>query len=135
MFESFDRCNMEYFEGILPYPQFDILHSFRTCGYFEYKCGFWGKSFKNPTIYITDYYDLSQAQLDEIMCHEMVHYYLAYMGIDRHCKHGKAFKKQAKQLNKKYGLHIDEYVDTSQYKRSKVAPLLTYWLLRKLGKI
>ena len=35
MLIAFDDCNMKYFEGKLPVPMFDLLHSFRTCGYFH----------------------------------------------------------------------------------------------------
>jgi len=28
--ETFSKCNNAYFEGKLPVPQFDLLHSFRT---------------------------------------------------------------------------------------------------------
>ena len=41
MLLTFDTCNMEYFDGKLLFPQFDLLHSFRTCGYFQYTKGGW----------------------------------------------------------------------------------------------
>ena len=34
MLLTFDECNMKFFEGKLLFPQFDLLHSYRTCGYF-----------------------------------------------------------------------------------------------------
>ena len=35
MLLTFDECNMKYFEGKLLFPQFGLLHSYRTCGYFH----------------------------------------------------------------------------------------------------
>jgi HrpA-like RNA helicase len=32
---------MKYFEGKLLFPQFDLLHSYCTCGYFQYTTGGW----------------------------------------------------------------------------------------------
>ena len=55
----------------------------------------------------------------DIMCHEMIHYYLAYTGVDRNCHHGKEFKKMADQLNLNYGLHITKRLDVSKYKKRK----------------
>ena len=66
------------------------------------------------------------------MCHEMIHYYLAYIGEDRGCHHGKKFKKMAESLNRKYGLHITPHLDISQYKRREGTPNLSYWFVQKL---
>ena len=117
MLDTFNLCNMEYFEGKLLFPQFALLHSFRTCGYFQYTKGGWlDKTLYDPTISMTDYYDFTEKQFRDIMCHEMIHYYLAYFGIDRNCKHGNKFKEMAEQLNVKYGLNITPTLDIPQYK-------------------
>ena len=133
MLDTFNLCNMEYFEGKLLFPQFALLHSFRTCGYFQYTKGGWlDKTLYDPTISMTDYYDFTEKQFRDIMCHEMIHYYLAYFGLDRRVHHGKQFKKMAEQLNQTYGLNITKYLDISQYKRRKGAPKFTYWLVKNL---
>lgn len=131
MAEAFDRYNRTYFEGKLPVPMFDLLHSFRTCGYFQYTKGGWfDKTLYDPMISITDYYDFTEKQFRDIMVHEMIHYYLAYFGIDRRCKHGKKFKEMAEWLNKTYGLHITKILDITQYKRRKGTSGLSYWFAK-----
>ena len=136
MLDTFNLCNMEYFEGKLLFPQFGLLHSYRTCGYFQYTKGSWfDKTLYDPTISITDYYDFSEKQFRDIMCHEMIHYYLAYFGIDKRCKHGKKFKEMAEHLNRTYGLNVTPYLDLSNYKKRNGAPKFTYWLLLKIGYI
>ena len=136
MLLTFDTCNMEYFEGKLLFPQFELLHSYRTCGYFQYTKGGWfDKTLYDTTISITDYYDFTEKQFKDIMVHEMIHYYLAYLGIDRKCRHGKKFKEMAERLNRTYGLNITPYLDLSNYKKRKGAPKFTYWLLQKIGYI
>ena len=132
MADVFDKCNKAYFEGKLPISQFDLLHSYLLCGYFEYTKGGWfDKTLYDPTISITDYYDFTEKQFKDIMCHEMIHYYLAYVGEDRDCHHGKKFKKMAENLNRKYGLHVTPYLDLSQYKRRPGTPSLSYWFVQK----
>ena len=132
--KAFDKYNRAYFEGKLPIPMFDLLHSFRTCGYFhcDYEQVWFSKKLYNFSIFITDYYDFTEKQFKDIMCHEMIHYYLAYFGIDKRCKHGKKFKEMAERLNKTYGLHITKILDISQYKRRKGTPALSYWFAKNL---
>ena len=63
-----------------------------------------------------------------IVCHEMIHYYLMYLHFKDRSMHGKWFKKKVQQLNEKYGLNIPSYIEISNLKRRKGAPLLGYWL-------
>ena len=127
---AFDECNMKYFNGKLPIPMFDLLHSFRTCGYFhcDYEQGWFSKKLYNFCISITDYYDFTPKQFENIMVHEMIHYYLAYFGLDKSCSHGREFKKMAKRLNLRYNLNITKNLDISEYKRRKGTPTISYWL-------
>lgn len=126
----FDKCNIAYFEGKLPVPMFDLLHSFRMCGYFNcnYVQGWFSRKLYDFKISITDYYDFTPEQFTDIMVHEMIHYYLAYFGIDQRCRHGKKFKMMARKLNSTYNLHITKKVNLAEYKRRKGTPLLSYWL-------
>ena len=133
MLDTFNLCNMKYFEGKLLFPKLDLLHSYRTFGYFKYTRGGWlDKTLYDPTIYITDYYDFTEKQFVDIMCHEMIHYYLAYVGLDRNVHHGKKFMEMAERLNKSYGLKITKNMDISLYKRRPGAPSFTYWLVKKI---
>lgn len=127
--DVFHRCNMDYFEGMLIFPRFRILHSFRTCGRFEYiKGGWFDHTINDPVIRMTDYYDFTPEQFVDVMVHEMIHYYLAWHGLDRRCSHGKAFKKMAGELNLNYGLNITPTVDVSKFKRREGTSDLWYWL-------
>lgn len=127
---AFNQCNMKYFEGKLPIPMFDLLHSFRTCGYFncDYEQGWFSRTLYNFRISMTDYYDFTPKQFEDILVHEMIHYYLAYFGIDKDLSHGREFKKMAKRLNQTYGLNVTKTLDMSQYKRREGTPKISYWL-------
>ena len=70
---------------------------------------------------MTDYYDFTPKQFEDILVHEMIHYYLAYFGLDKSCSHGCEFKKMAKRLNETYDLNITKYLDISQYKKRRYA--------------
>lgn len=131
MVSAFWECNMKYFNNELPLPNFDLLHSFITCGYFRYTKGGWfDNHLYEPTILITDYYDFTPGQFEELMCHEMIHYYLAYTGKDRNCRHGKEFKIMASIFELNYGINITTNIDLSKYKRRSGTPTILYWLSR-----
>lgn len=125
--ETFINCNTAFFKGELPTPEFEVLHSYNTCAYFHYSRD-WLGDFCDPIIKVTDYYDFTEKMFVDLLCHEMIHYYLAYYNIDRKVTHGKEFMKMAEQLNKKYRLHILVEYDKTTLKRSNKAPKLLYWL-------
>ena len=130
----FDECNKRFFEGKLLFPQFGLLHSYRTCGQFHcrYQLVMFKDEFYDFKISITDYYDFTEKQFVDIMCHEMIHFYLIFFGMDKRCKHGRSFRTLAKQLNRKYGLNITTTLDISQYKRREGTPSFSYWFVKKL---
>lgn len=125
----FNKCNAAYFGNELPLPKFGVLHTNKWCGYFSFtESGSWfGKTFCDPCIEISDYYDYTERDFVNVLCHEMIHYYLLYKGIDRKCHHGQAFKEMAKQLNNSYDLHITETIDASHLKRN---PNAQSWFAR-----
>lgn len=125
---AFMTFNEAYFGGVLPMPLFGALHSYRTCGIFEYRAITWDGNLVDPIIKVTDYYDMEEDVFNGIVCHEMIHYYLMYLHFKDRDMHGKWFKKKVKQLNEKYGLNIPLYTEISNLKRRKGAPLLGYWL-------
>ena len=84
MLLTFDTCNMEYFEGKLLFPQFGLLHSYRTCGYFQYTKGGWfDKTLYDPTISITDYFDFTEQQFVDFMDYQIMTDFLI-SNTDRH---------------------------------------------------
>ena len=111
---NFHRFNTEYFCGVLPFPKFKVRHSFRTLGYFSCEYDSHGNMF-NECIEISDNYDYSESQFRDILVHEMIHYYLAYMGIDTRCTHGSEFKKMSSEFNTKYGMNITSTIDLTPY--------------------
>jgi hypothetical protein len=110
----FTRYNNDYFGGILPYPEFKVRKSYFTLGYVS--CNYnLDYSMYNCVLEISSRYDYTEEQFRDIMVHEMIHYYLAYTGVDLKMNHGKEFKKMANELNTKYGLNITPTIDTESF--------------------
>lgn len=100
----FREYNKAYFGNILPMPYFKIRHSVNILGLFHYDPR--AVPGTTETIEISDFYDYTESQLRNLMVHEMLHYYLAYTGIEVYPDHGDSFINMAKQLNRTYGLNI-----------------------------
>ena len=112
---GFQYFNYKYFNNELPIPTFVIRHSYRTLGYFHCEldgCG----NIINPIIEMSDNYDYLESQFDDILVHEMIHYYLVYNGKDRKCEHGKEFMRMANEFNHKYGMNITSTIDLTPYR-------------------
>lgn len=130
----FSKCNAEYFGNELPLPRFKVSHSRKFCAYFSFinEGDWYGKPFSDPCIEVSDYYDYDKKTFVNLMCHEMIHYYLLYKGEDTKCHHGRAFKAMANRMNTAYGLHITETVDVSNIKRNPDAASAFMRFLRSL---
>lgn len=112
----FAKFNKNYFGDILPYPEFKIRKSYFTLGYFS--CNYNPDySMYNCVLEISDRYEYTEEQLRDIIVHEMIHYYLAYTGVDINMKHGKEFNKKARELNENFGLNITPTVETKNFKK------------------
>lgn len=115
IFTFFHLYNFDYFGNKLPAPNFKVKHSYRTLGFFSCEYDEDGYMF-NQTIEISDNYDYTESQLRDILVHEMIHYYLAYKGIDPQCNHGIEFNKMADNFNRTYGMNITSTIDLTPYK-------------------
>lgn len=51
-------------------------------------------------------YDLPEAQLEDIVIHEMIHYYIHHSKLRDTSSHGQIFRRMMEDINKRYGRHI-----------------------------
>lgn len=115
MFHTF---NNEYFNGKLPIPKIKTMSSYRILGCFSCKYNEYGKMF-NQEIKISDNYDYTENQFRDILVHEMIHYYLAFVGIDVKCTHGIEFIKKCEEFNCLYDMNLTPTIDLTPYKIKK----------------
>ena len=57
-------------------------------------------------IKISRHYDISERQVQNVLLHEMIHYYIAFKGIRDTSPHGRAFKSLMHTLNSRHGWDI-----------------------------
>lgn len=123
---AFRQYNKEYFGGMLPVPDFEVTDSFKYFGYF--RSDILDNTTINPLIQISGNWEYTENQFRDILVHEIIHYYLAYIGKDTAGSHGIEFKSLAHELNHKYGLNITETICYNEFTRKKGTSILMYWL-------
>ena len=52
------------------------------------------------------YYNVSEREYQNVLLHEMIHYYLSYKGIRDTSPHGREFRRLMEWLNREHGWHI-----------------------------
>lgn len=113
---QFKKYNALYFNGILPLPNFIVTNTKHTLGQYRYRKN---EVFKH-TICVTNYYDIDDKKIDNILIHEMIHYYLRFTNNRDTTAHGTQFKMQCARINQ-YGWNLSRCTSIIDWK-PKVTP-------------
>ena len=116
--KKFVDYNELYFECELPFPNIKIIHSYKnlgicTCKFDDYD------NITEVTIGISDNYDFTEEQFDDVLLHEMIHYYLAWTKQDVRLTHKNEFKSMMKLFNELYGTNISIKTNVTNFKLNK----------------
>ena len=112
---AFDRYNALCFGGVLPGIRLELSRARSYLGRYEEKrpqIRFLGRRISVPTaepqrlIRISAAFDLTPDQQDDVIIHEMIHYYLAWKGLADRVPHGPHFRQLSEAINSKFGRHI-----------------------------
>lgn len=108
--KTFDHFNALCFEDALPPLPIILTKAGTFLGKVEYKGerGLFGIVSRNKEfrMKISTSFDLPQEELEDVVIHEMIHYYIAWRNIKDTSVHGKIFRSIMEQLNSKFGRHI-----------------------------
>lgn len=106
--QAFTYYNRQLFEEKLPVPCLKLSRAKTRLGQMACKRKVsWGRvRFYDFTISISTAYDLPQNELDDVIIHEMIHYAIAYTGLQDSSAHGKIFRGMMSAINRKHGRHI-----------------------------
>lgn len=108
--EAFRRFNSEIFSDELPRILLQIGHARTAVGKMIFRRHVKpdGSVSKTPEkIRISDYYDYEQPELEDILIHEMIHYYIAYRGIVDTSSHGEIFTRMMREINIRHRRNIE----------------------------
>ena len=113
---NFDRFNKENFGGRLTPPKFSVNNARTRLGSMAFK---WKRSlFKRETcdyvIRLSNYYDIPEVEFQNVLLHEMIHYYIAVNHFKDDSVHGTMFRSIAQRINKQ-GWHVVVRTDTRKW--------------------
>ncbi|MCQ2155818.1 MAG: SprT-like domain-containing protein [Bacteroidales bacterium] len=108
--KTFDRFNVLCFEGALPAVPVVLTRAGSFLGKMEYKSrrDFFGiiSAHYDFRMKISTGFDLPQEELEDVVIHEMIHYYIAYRNLRDSSVHGETFRRIMETINREYGRHI-----------------------------
>lgn len=121
--ECFDRFNEQIFEGSLPAIPVKMVKARSFLGklcYTSTRKGFLGfvVDHGNFCLKISVSFDLSREELEDVIIHEMIHYYLDINGRRDRTAHGPLFRSTMEKINREHGRHI-----SIRYKSSQSIPV------------
>lgn len=106
----YDRFNIEIFGGQLPAIPMRMSHARSFIGKVQYKYvrGLFGriKGYTDYKLVVSTFYDLAEQELEDVVIHEMIHYWILTRGIKDSSSHGRVFRAMMKDINSRYGRHI-----------------------------
>ncbi|SFG39515.1 SprT-like domain-containing protein [Prevotella sp. KH2C16] len=104
----FAKFNADYFGGGLPQPRLALSKSKTRLG--SMSCKKRVRLFRTEccdyTIRLSNYYDQTERQYQNVLLHEMIHYSIAYTRLKDTSPHGIVFRGMMENLNRKYGWEI-----------------------------
>lgn len=125
----FRKYNEQYFYSKLPMPTFELINSRHTLGSY---CAATEKH--DHLIRITEAYEGAEIFFQNTLIHEMIHYYLRYIGDEDTgwaCHHGKNFKREAARINKE-GWKIQRLATKDEMKQVRLVAPSASFMVRKV---
>ena len=118
----FDTFNRQYFNGELPLPRLALGNSRTRLGSMSCRRRrtLTGWRFSDFAIRLSTYYDCTEREMQTVLLHEMIHYYIAWKGIRDDAPHGSVFRSIMNRLNTRHGWDIS--MSASMRGRKTAAP-------------
>lgn len=108
--ESFAKFNELCFGGELPEVPIVLSRARSFLGRMEFRAvkGMFGgiRGYQDFRMRISASFDLSAEEIEDVVLHEMIHYYIAFRNIKDTSAHGKVFRQMMSDINSKYGRKI-----------------------------
>lgn len=105
MRERFARFNEQIFRSMLPLPQFKVREARSYRGkFFHDHSGLYGDIY---TLVLSKSFDLDERELEDVLIHEMIHFYIAFNRIKDRSPHGPQFRSLMAQINQAHGRNIE----------------------------
>lgn len=115
---NFDEFNRLMFDGQLPELPIAVGNARTSLGglhFVRHRKMLGGVEYRNFHIRISSRYDLDEREIEDVLIHEMIHYYILYNKLKDTSAHGVVFRKMMNDINAHFGRNI-----SVSYKRAEV---------------
>ena len=128
---KFNKYNDLIFSSKLPIPRLKWSRGKTRLGQMAYKRKrSWGRTtFYDYTISVSRYYNLTEEQIDDVLIHEMIHYFIAYTGQRDSSAHGTLFRSMMNDINQRISLSLHALGVLNHVWQKHQRPI-SYWHLR-----
>ena len=119
--QQFELFNALYFDKVLPTPLFLVSKTKTKLGWFVHKKRFTFRGFRSYDykIGMSTHYHFTERQAQNILLHEMIHFYIAFKNIKDKSAHGPVFRRLMNQFNQEFGWELTVSVNTKDYKTNE----------------
>ena len=100
---AFDRFNRTIFRDRLPVPVFGLARATTFLG--QYKC----RRERGVPVHMLRFssvLQLEERDWEDIVIHEMIHYYIGYFHLKDSSPHGHTFRRLMGEVNRAFGRHV-----------------------------
>ena len=107
--KTFDHFNGLCFNNQLPYPLFELSKAKSFLGQFSCRKEELPDGTIIPYSYrmrFSTYRDLPEEELEDVILHEMIHYFITWKRLQDTSTHGQLFQQIMQDINQKYNRHI-----------------------------
>lgn len=105
MRDRFARFNSQIFSSLLPIPQFKVREARSYRGkFFHDRSVLYGDFY---TLVLSKSFDMDERELEDVLIHEMIHFYIAFNRIKDKSSHGPQFRSLMNQINHAHGRNIE----------------------------
>lgn len=108
--DAFSKFNSMCFEGKLPPVRIKLTNARTFLGKVTYsgRRDFFGRvvRYENYCLRISTAFDLPENELEDVVIHEMIHYYIALNRIKDTSAHGQVFRNMMEKINSDYGRNV-----------------------------
>lgn len=138
--KCFDRFNRELFSSSLPAPRFALSRSRGQMGRMQCDARRTPQGVTRTfTLACSVMFDFTEEQAQNVVIHEMIHYYIIYNGLRDSSPHGLIFRTIMERINKSTGRNItvsvrDQSVNYSDYARSGLRLHIIFTVKLKTGE-
>ena len=107
--EKFDYFNGLCFGGCLPRVRLRVSHARCYMGQLRYKRRrslLLRTRITDLVISVSDFLDLSEAEVEDTLLHEMIHLHILLSGRRDRSAHGPLFRAKMRDFNEQFGRHV-----------------------------